>query len=150
MRGKRRERDRIPVHHPSSAINQSLLIEIDKGSLHRLRVLRVHRETLARPIAGTAQSLQLLDYDPAMFFLPLPDSPNELLAAEIVTLDSFFLAQLPFDHGLRRDPGMIGSWQPKHFLSEHARPAGQNILNGVVQNMTQGKDAGHVRRGNHD
>src|SRR4051812_47345665 len=88
------KRDWIPVHHPPSAVNQSFLIEIDESSLDRPRVLRVHRKTLARPVAGTAQSFQLLDDDAAVFFLPLPDPSNELVTTEIVPLDAFFLAQL--------------------------------------------------------
>ena len=92
--GERGERDRVPVHHPPSAIDQPLSVKIDKGALHRARVIGVHRETLPRPIAGAAKPLQLLDNDAAVFFLPFPDAAEKFLAPEVVSRFAFFLARL--------------------------------------------------------
>ena len=148
--GKRSQRDRIPVHHPTAAIDQALLVKIDENLLHRARVSGIHGEAFARPIAGTAESLQLLNDDAAVFFLPFPDPPHELFAPEIVARFSFLLAQPFLHHRLRCDAGVVESGQPEHFVPSHARATGQNVLDRVVEHVSKSEHAGHVRRRNHD
>ncbi|MPN42161.1 hypothetical protein SDC9_189717 [bioreactor metagenome] len=44
----------IPVDHPLAAIDQPLVVEIDKHLLDALGISGVHGEALAGPIAGAA------------------------------------------------------------------------------------------------
>ena len=65
----------VPVNHPSAAIDQALVVEIDKNSLDRARVILIQRVALARPVAGAAKALELLDDDAAVFILPFENAP---------------------------------------------------------------------------
>jgi hypothetical protein len=68
-----------PVHHALSAVDESLLVEVHKHA--RRRVVRVHGEAFAAPVARRAQLLELLDDDAAVLVLPFPDLLQKLLAA---------------------------------------------------------------------
>ena len=39
---------------------------------------------------------------------------------------------------------MIGPRKPQHFATEEASSAGEDILNGVIENVTKGEDSGDV------
>ncbi len=54
---KRSQRFGAPVHHPLAAINQPLFVEVHKHALHAFRVILIHREAQARPIAASPQLL---------------------------------------------------------------------------------------------
>ena len=93
---------------------------------------------------------ELADDGSAVFRLPVPDAPDELLPAEIVPTDVFVLPEFFGHPRFRGDSGMIGSGEPAALISLHPVPAQENILKSVVQNMTHRQDSGHVRRRNHD
>src|SRR5208282_6567387 len=83
----RRLASRAPVDHVAPAVDQPLAIQPQKCLEHRAVELRLKREMLARPIAGSAQPDHLiLDYA-AAFRLPLPDAPLEFLAAQVLAAD---------------------------------------------------------------
>ena len=60
------------------------------------------------------------------------------------------LAQGLFDHRLGGDAGVVGARQPEHLLAIHARFAGQDVLDRVVQHMAHVEHAGDVRRRDDD
>ena len=60
------------------------------------------------------------------------------------------LHQLPLDHGLGGDAGMIGARLPQHILAAHALEAAQDVLQRIVERVTHMQRAGHVGRRNHD
>ena len=62
----------------------------------------------------------------------------------------FRSAQTFLDRCLRRDAGMIHTWQPENFEAPHPRTAGENVLNGVVEHVTERKHAGDIWRRHHD
>src|SRR5262249_43921728 len=72
---ERRLRRRVPVNHPASAIDQSLLVKVDEDFWDRVRIRVIEGIALARPIARTTQPLELLDNDAAMFLLPFENTP---------------------------------------------------------------------------
>ena len=39
---------------------------------------------------------------------------------------------------------MIGPRKPQHFATEEASASGEDILNGVIENVTKGEDSGDV------
>ena len=39
---------------------------------------------------------------------------------------------------------MIGPRKPKHFATEEASASGEDILNGVIEDVTKGEDSGDV------
>ena len=105
--GQRCLRGRIPVNHAPSAIDQPLVVKIDKNLLNGANVIGVKSVALARPVAGTAEPLQLLNNDAAMFVLPFQNALQEFFAAKIVTRHSFVLPQPFLDRRLRPDAGVI-------------------------------------------
>ena len=102
-------RSRIPVDHPATAINQSLAVKIDKNLLHCADVISVQRVALPRPIARTAQALELLNDDPPMLLLPIQYATEKFVATQVVTGFLFCLPQIFFDCGLGAYPGVVGA-----------------------------------------
>ena len=79
----------------------------------------------------------------AGFGLPLPDAFEEGVAAHLAAVQTFF-GELPFDHHLRGDTGMIGSGQPQSVVAAHAMPAHDGVDLGVLQHVAHVEGAGHI------
>src|SRR6185312_1189223 len=79
--GERGLRNGAPVYHAFAAIDEALFVKLDEHLLHAARILRVHGEPLAGPIARAAEFLELIDDDAAVFFFPGPDAFQKFLAA---------------------------------------------------------------------
>ena len=60
------------------------------------------------------------------------------------------LHQLPLDHHLGGDAGMVGARLPQHVAPAHALEADENVLNGVVEGMPHMERARHIGRRNDD
>ena len=67
--------------------------------------------------------------------LPFPDALEERLAPHLAAAGQLALHQLPLDHHLRRDAGVIGARLPQHVLAAHALEAAQHVLQRVVERM---------------
>ena len=63
--------------------------------------------------------LQLIDDDAAAFGLPLPDPLEEFGAAHVAPARLLPLHQLPLDHHLGRDAGVVGARLPQHVAAAH-------------------------------
>jgi hypothetical protein len=74
---------------------------------------------------------------------------QEFLPAEIAALDLGF-GQFALDHHLRGDARMVGARLPERVETAHPVPAGQHVLQRVVEGMAHMQDAGHVGRRDHD
>src|SRR5437763_6638021 len=85
-----------------------------------------------------------------MLVLPFENSPQEFFTTETVTRFVLGPAQIFLYRSLGADSRMIHSRQPKHFESLHSRAACKNVLDRVVQNMSEREHAGDVRRRHHD
>jgi len=109
--GKRRVQHRVPVHEPLSAIDQASLVQAHEDFGNRGRETFVHREAVARPVHGIAEAAHLPRDRAARLFLPLPDSLDELLAAEVLACLAHRV-QLPLDDHLGRDACMVRTRLP--------------------------------------
>ena len=107
-----------PVDDVIALVDEAVVEEADENLPDGLRKPLVHREALARPVAGAAEALELVDDHPAVLGLPLPDPFDELLPAEVVPGETLF-RQLLFDDVLRRDPGMVHPRQPQGVVALH-------------------------------
>jgi hypothetical protein len=125
-------------------------MQFDKHLRHGARQAFVHGEALARPVAGSAQPLQLIDDDAAALGLPLPDPLEKFGAAKIAAAGLLALHQLPFHDHLGRDPRMIGAGLPQHVPATHPLEPAENVLQRVVERVPHMQRAGHVRRRDHD
>ena len=136
---------RVPVDHAYAAIDESLLVEIDKDMDDALRPLLVHREGRAVPVAGGAETAQLLEDDATVLVGPVPGMAEKLLTGEVALLDAL-LGQSCDDLGLRGDARMVRARHPAGVLSLHARAAHEDILNGVVEHVAHVEHTRHVGR----
>ena len=141
------QRFRTPIHHALTAIDETLLVQIHKHALHASRVFLIHRKAQTRPVTTRAELFQLLDDDAAVLLFPFPDVLEQLLATEIIAMPhGTFLDQLTLHHALRGNARVIRARQPQHFLAVHARFAGEDILNGVIEHVPHVQHAGDVGR----
>jgi len=88
--GNGRMTARTPVDDIVPLVNHIFIIKPHKYFPDRLGQAFIHGEAFAFPIAGTAQALELIDDDAAIFFLPFPDAGNEFFASQIVAGQAFF------------------------------------------------------------
>ena len=146
----RGEQFRVPVDQPLVLVDQPFAMKLDEHLDDGARQALVHGEALARPVAGRAEALQLIDDGAAALFLPLPDAFEEFLPAHLAPPRLLALHQLPLDHHLRGDAGMVGAGLPQHVAAAHALEAAQHVLQRVVERMPHMQRARHVRRRDHD
>ncbi len=139
----------IPADKTLILVDQPLLVEGDENLDHRPGQALVHGEALARPVAGSAEPLQLVEDHTAGFGLPLPDLIDELLTAEIAAMDLLF-HKLALDHHLGGDAGMVHARLPKHVLAAHALEADHDVLQRVVERVAHVQRAGNVGRRDDD
>ena len=147
----RRQQSRIPVDEAVVFVNQALAIQGYEFARHRGAEPLIHRKTFARPVAGRAEAAQLPRDRAAALRLPLPDFFQKRFAAHFAA--AFVLTafrQLPLNHHLRRDTGMIGSRLPQHVPAAHALITHQYILQGESQRVAHMQAAGDVGRRHHD
>ena len=148
--GKRSGAVRAPVDDAVSLVNQALVIEVDKHLAHRLGTALVHREALALPVAGRAELLELADNAVAILVLPVPDALEEFLAAEVVTGQALFLAQVLFHLDLGGNTRVVGAGHPQRFITLHTLGTNKDVLQGFVKRMAHVQLAGYVRGRNND
>ena len=160
--GDRGFKMRIPVHQPLAAVDQTLVVhlnkDLDDGVVEIGRVLvpgagvalgACHGEGGALEITGGAETLQLFDDGAAGFLFPFPDLLEELGAGEIGAFLAV-LGQFTLYHHLGCDACVVGAGLPERVIALHPLPADQDVLQRVVEGMTHVQDAGNVRRGDHD
>src|SRR4029077_10129107 len=58
--------------------------------------------------------------------------------------------QIFFNGSLCSNSGVIHARQPKYLKAAHSRAPGKNVLNRVVEHVSESKHAGNVRRGHDD
>ncbi len=105
----------------------------------------VHGETLARPVGGGAEALQLIDDGAAAFGLPFPDARQELLAAHFAPTELLPFHQLALDDHLGGDAGVVGARLPQGVAALHTVIADQDVLERVVErvpDMERPRDVG--------
>ncbi len=133
--GNRGQQLGVPIDQPLVLVDQPLAVKLDENFKDRLRQPLVHGETFARPIARGAEPLQLIDDGAARLRLPFPDALEERLAPHLAPAGLLAFHQLPLDHHLGGDAGVIRAWLPQHVLAAHALEAGEHVLQRVVERM---------------
>ena len=147
--GDRRQAVRAPVDDALAAIDQPLVIEIDKHLAHSLVTALVHREALALPVAGRAHLLELLNDAAAELAFPLPRALQKAVAADVILRDALSFHCLD-DLRLGSDRRMIRAGQPEGIVPFHSAPADQDILQRIVKRVSHVKLSGDVGRRDHD
>ena len=140
---------RTPVDDPLSPVDQPFLIELAKYIQDRLGTSLVHCESLAGPVAGASEILQLLVDPASVLLLPLPGSLEESISSDIV-LGYSFLAHGLHDPRLGGNGSMVRSRQPKSAVALHPLEADDDILQGHVKGVAHMKLPGDVGRRHDD
>ena len=147
--GDRRLQLRIPIHKPFVAVDQALLVEFEKRSPHGARKPLVHRKARLFPVARRTQTTQLLQDDVAVLLFPPPSVSQEVLARK--TLDrNPLLCQLSRNQQLGRDARMVCAGQPQTIVTLLTAQAHQDVLQGVVERVSDVQASRHVRRRHHE
>jgi len=143
---KRRMTARTPVDQAVVAVDQTVVVQLDKDRAHSLGKSRIHGEAFPFPVAGGAQAFQLADDLAARFRLPLPDPLDEGIPSKVVAILAFG-CQLTLDYVLGGDACMVGARHPEYVVAAHPLPAAEDILKGVVEGVSHVQGAGDVRWG---
>ena len=138
---------RTPVDDAVTAVNQSLIIEIDEHFPHGTGAAIVHGKALARPIAGGTQLFELPCNACLVGVLPRPYAAQEFLTSEVVARLSLVHAQALLHLDLRGYAGVVGAGNPQGIVALHPLGAHQNILQCLVQRVPHVELTGHIRGG---
>ena len=148
--GKRGRAVRTPVDDAVALVDQALVVQVYENFPDCLGAALVHREALALPVTGRAELFQLADDAVAELVLPVPDTLQKFLAAEVITGLALLLAEVLLDLDLGCDAGVVGARHPQRLVALHALGADQDILKGLVERMAHMELAGYVRRRDND
>ena len=130
--GDGREQIGVPVDQPLVLVDEALAVKLNEHLAHGAREAFVHGEALARPVAGGAKPLQLLGDRAARFRLPRPHLFEEFFATERAASGLLALHELPLDHHLGGDAGMVHAGLPEHVAAAHALETAEHILERIV------------------
>ena len=135
---------RVPIDHSHPAINQTLVIEIDKDPDNACAARIVHRKGCTIPVARRTEFSQLLEDNSSVLISPGPGMFQELFARKIRLLDTFF-GQFVHYLSLRSNRRMIRARNPAGILAFHSGTADKDILNRVVKHVSHVKDTRNIR-----
>lgn len=139
-----------PVDHAFTAVDVAAFEEFDEGGEDGGGVVWVEGMDEVIPVAGGAEALELFNDDAAVLVAPFLGTLNKFFATEVVACEAAVGTEFFFDAGLGGDAGVIGTWEPESFFAELSGAAGEDILDGVVEDMAHGEDAGDIGGGYHD
>src|SRR6266446_2461080 len=132
-----------------AAVDEPSLVELDESFPDRAGQLRRKGVSRAVPVRRNADGAQL----PQDFASSLLDecdrALNEGRAAEI-KLRFAFGGELFLYDVLGRNAGVVGARNPERFVTNHATPAKDHVLDGVVEPMPHVQHGCHIRRGHDD
>ena len=141
----RRRAVRAPIRDARALIDQPLLIEAHEHLAHRARASLVHREALARPVAGRTEHAQLIHDAVAVLLLPIPDTFEEFLAPEFEAVRAL-RAQTLLHLCLCRNAGVVAARHPDRVLAAHALIAHEDVLQRFVERVPHVELPRHIRR----
>ena len=145
---ERRLAARAPVDHSQPAVDETVVVEVDEGRAHGPDDARIEREDVPAPVRACAEAAVLLVDAAAVLPHPLPGPLDERLAAEVVAREALLL-ELPLDHVLRGDAGVVLAGQPQRWLPLHPVPAHERVCDRILETVAEMQLPGDVR-GRHD
>ena len=138
-----------PVDHPVAAVDKPLFIQAHKHFFYGGGAALVHGEAFPLPVTAGTDGFELADDAVAVGFFPIPSAFEEPFSAEHI-LGQPFLAHRLHHLGFGCNGGVVGAGHPQGFVSLHAAPTHQNILQCIIQSMAHMQLSGDVRGRHHD
>ena len=140
----------VPVDEALAAVDQPVAEQLEEGVPDRARTDVIEGEAGAPPVATGPQLPELVENPLLVLVLPVPDAPDQRLAANVVPGLAFLLEHSAFDHRLGGDAGMVGPGHPQGRKALHPPPAGDQVLAGPVEGVAHVQGPGHIGQGDHD
>ena len=140
---------RVPVDQAFAAVNQPLLVELDKGLSDCFGQIGVHGEVLTAPVHTVAHAAHLAGDGAARLFFPLPHFVDKVFArlggrgAHVVAADALCL-KLALHHDLGGNACVVGARNPGGVEAHHAVVAREAVHDGLVEGVAHVQGAGHV------
>ena len=157
--GERGLRDGVPVDEALAAIDEPIAEQLEERFAYGACADVIHREALAFPVARAAHLLELVGDACLVFVFEVVDKFEELLAA-ILSGEFLLLVirnprlarflELAIDHRLRRDPRVVCPRHPERLKSLHPMRTDQNVLDRVVERVTEVQGGGDIGWGDED
>ena len=138
-----------PVDDPAALVDEALVVELAECLPNGLGAALVHGEAGAGPVTRDAHLLLLLDNAAAVFLLPLPDTLQELLPAQVIAGQALVDPQLFLHLDLGGDPRVVHAGNPEGGVALHPLEAGEDVLEGAVHGVAHVELARDVG-GRHD
>mmetsp|Transcript_2784 Transcript_2784/g.7488 ORF Transcript_2784/g.7488 Transcript_2784/m.7488 type:complete len:241 (-) Transcript_2784:28-750(-) len=132
-----------PVDHVLATINQTLVVQSNKGFRNGFGQIVVHGESFASPIGRGSQRSKLASNVTTLFRFVFPYAIQKFFTTDFFSR-STFSNQLLFNLQLRRNTRMIRTWQPQDRPSSHPMESGQNILQGNEDGMPHMKPSCYI------
>ncbi len=147
--GDRGQAAGAPVDDALGAVDQLVVVELLEDGLDGLGEALVHGEALTGPVDAVAEAAHLARDLTAGLVLPLPDTLDEGLPAEVVS-GLALLGELAFDDVLGGDAGVVHAGLPQRLVALHALAAGEGVDQRVLEGVAQVQAAGDVGRRDDD
>ncbi len=140
---------RVPVHQTLAAVDELVLEQPHEHFGDRARELRIHGEAVAAPIDRGTEPAHLAGDDAARLLLPFPHPLDEGGASEIGAARALGV-ELPLDHQLRGDAGVVGPGLPERIEAPHPVIADEGVHDRVLERMPHVQRPRDVRRRDDD
>ena len=125
---------RAPIRHVGIAIDESLIVEFDKSGADGFRQTFIECKTLAFPITGAPEFLELRNDIPGGFIFPLPHTFDEFFTSEFGSAGAFF-GELSLHNKFGDNTGVVGPRHPEGVITLHASPSDEAILERIVEGV---------------
>ena len=147
--GKRRAAARTPVDQILPLVDEFALVQRNEDLAHGFGKSFIHRKALPVPVSRIPKFPLLFDNSRMMVVFDRPCPLKEFFAPQVVPAFAFFFERA-LDDVLRRNARVVGSRYPQRVVAFHAVIAHDNVLQRVVQSVSDVENARNVRRRNND
>jgi hypothetical protein len=137
---------RAPVSYAGAAIDQTFLVQLNKGSIDRIHVPLVHRVAQAPPVHRSPELAELAEDSSARLLCEDAAALDELLAPDVEAGLALLAQELALDDVLQGYRGVVHAGQPQRLVALHPGPPDQGVLDGAIEGVAHVQCPRHVRR----
>ena len=147
--GKRRAAARTPVDQIMSLIDEFALVQRNEDFSHGFGKSLVQRKAFSVPVCRIPELSLLFDNRLVMVVFDRPCPLKEFFTSQVIPALAFFFERA-LDDVLRRNARVVGSRYPQRVVAFHAVIAHDNVLQRVVQSVSDVENTRNVRRRDND
>jgi hypothetical protein len=136
---------RTPIDDVVTPVDEAFPVEPNKYFFDRFGEALIHGEPFTTPVTGGSESLQLTDDRSPGLLFPFPDPLDEFLPAQGVAVQASF-QELFLHDVLCGNACVVRSWHPEGIVPPHPLEPDQDILQGIVQGVSDMEGACYIGR----